>query len=270
MQREMITHDNINKYLSLLLMEEFFGIQSGRLYCFGAYDERNGTVQGLITAQICDDDIHIRRIYTVPEYRRQGIGSGLLQLITGLSVSAAFIVFVHGIEASPEFLLHRGFEEANSAYSYTYARPCDVRPSVFTDHHETGYKIRLLPDVNDREVGDYIFSGAYDRLLQFPEGFFDRERFSEGSIIVQKDHQIVAAVLLEETEGCTQISYMSGREPVALKKAFSTAIRCYESEYGKEADFRFLVCRERYQQIAEGLFESYHKEPIRIFRRNGA
>ena len=266
MQTELITADNINKYFPLLLLEEFYGIRSGRVCGFGAYDKSSGIALGVIIAQIYDDYIRIRRIYALPDYRRQGVGETLLKLITKISGSVEFDVFINSLKSYPDFLLNRDFEETDSSYNYIYSRPCDVSGSALDDEHRTGYEVLTADSINDRVLANFVFNRSFDPFMQFPEGIFDRERFSDGSIVVKKNDEIVAVVLIEEPDECVQISWMSGSDSVALEYAFSVAVKELEAEYGSEESFRVLVCSEKERQSVEGLFDSFRKEQIRIFR----
>ena len=72
-ETEIITNEDLKRYLGLLDNMEILGMKSDRYTCFGAFDRITKKGMGVLVAEVLEECIHIKRIYVLPKYRRKGV-----------------------------------------------------------------------------------------------------------------------------------------------------------------------------------------------------
>ena len=268
MQTEPISRENLSRYLQLLTNDEIFDMDTGRISCFGVYDEESDAAMGLIAAQILPRHIVIERIYTVPEYRNKGVATALLELITDVpeNMRMTFYLFTAEEDADTEFLKNRGFVSANSKYSYVCGNLGDMVDLKVPDSLRKDCEVNTLDLVSDKQIREFVFEGAYDTFLQFPEMELDRNRYSEGSLVCLRDGRVEGLMTLEELDAFIRIGYFNCKDARTAYLLFSEMKDLLLEEYGAQAKVRFLAIEGEENKIGN-YFSKSEERPIRVYKK---
>ena len=267
MQTEIITPDTVSKYLGVLTGDEIYAISDDRYTCFGAFDNKSGHGLGILAAQVLPEYIKIERIFTLPEYRNQGIASALLDLATGIPNPPTFRIFIDSPVSDTVFLVNRGFAEEDSSYSFITGRLGDVVSVSRTGKLAGGLEVLPADKTDQRHLAQFVFSSGFDDFVQIPEGFLDMDRFSDGSTVCSHYGKVLSAVLLEELDDWLQITWMKGSDNRSMLSAFSALKRELDQEYVPGAAIRFLICDDKDRALISNLIRNSREEKIRIFKR---
>ncbi len=269
MKTEVITRENLSRYISMLSNDEIFDNESERLSCFGGYDEKSGEGMGVIAVKILPDYIRIEKVFTVEKFRKTGVATELLSIVSDLpeEVKMPFFIITDQTDIDFAFLKGRGFSETESAYKFIYAKLSDMREITVPDSIKDGLRIVTLSHVPENELLNYVSHAEADNFLQFPEIPIDLSRFSEGSLICLKDNSICAMMLIEESDEAIQITFMHCLDPKALYGIFALIKPALLLEYSGESTVRFLVCNKNSEDVGKGLFDSYTEKGIKLLKK---
>ncbi len=259
---EWITRENLPAYVHLLTGDELIGMENGRISCFGAIDERTWQAMGMISLQILPRHIEIKRLFTIPLYRRRGVATALLEQATDLpeNEKRPFYVITEADGADTGFLISRGFTQARSKYAF-------LTGSLKNLQGEEGFDGKVLPigKTSYRSLTDYVTENKPDTFLQLPEIIPDMNRFSEDSLCCVQDGRLCGTLLLEELSAGLQIALLRAEE-CCTGALFAELKRQMEPECGSDAVLRFLICGEGDRMLAQKSLSDSREQPIHIFK----
>ena len=270
---EVVNLGNAEKYDGLFTEDELFGIVDERFSCFGAWDEENDEPMGVLTAQVLPKHIMIRKIFTVPEKRRRGAATALLNVVTDLPDELKMPIYLcaRAGEVEEDFMLEKGFKREKSKYLVIegnidqMSKICDLK-----NNSEAAMKNQLeiveADYVDPKLMGDFVKKNGVDDFLQLPEGYVDMDRFSGGSFVCKKKNEIDAVALVEEVGGVTEITYVHGNDPKSVPYIISTLRWALNSEYGRSSKVRFLICNLVDKEEVLKLFADCEEIKIRKYR----
>ncbi|MBQ1527488.1 MAG: hypothetical protein IIZ75_10155 [Lachnospiraceae bacterium] len=269
MRTTMITQENLGDYLPLLTEEEIFGLDADRFTLIGAFDEEKNEALGVISAEILPGYIRINRLCTAMGADDEKVREALLSIIkqSPEDISLPVCFFSAGQEEDTEFFLSHGFTEKKSKYYYIEGRLKDM-----TDFPGAGGEdapeIRVLENVSEEELDQFIFQAPHDEIIQFPELpvlSVERDRFSDGSMVCFKNGKPDAAVLFQDYDGLITIVWMYGEEPRDIYYLFYVLKKMLSQEFESGLRIRFLLYENGPGAGAvEKIFSDSKRIPIRI------
>ncbi len=267
MRIEIVEGERTAEYLKLLSNDELFGIQSGRYTCFGAFDEQTMEPMAVLIARILPAFIQLKKLFTLPAYRKKGAASELLKTAADLPARdiLPFTVFVNDNKADTLFLKNRGFEEAKLSYHSVICRFRDFHDIRLPEKITPGIRVVPADSVPLSELWDFILSSSPDRLLRFPEPAPDFERFSEASLVCLKNDRIKAAILIEEPDDYIQVTWVYGKDPRSLYFLLAAVKKLADHEFEPDEAIRFLICSETEKALIRRLFRHFEEQPIPVF-----
>ena len=182
MKTEIITEENIARYLEVLSNEEIFRLSDSGVTCFGAYDEDTGQGLGTLSAEILPEYIRINRLYVSPEKRGKKVGTLLMDAATNLPDGMDMPIYVFGTERdiNDGFLKACGFIMQESACSYIEGRLSDLIDLPLPQKKD-GYRFLTLNDIPKEAIIDFVISSEGDDFRKAADLFMNLEGFSEGS-----------------------------------------------------------------------------------------
>lgn len=266
-QTEIISSEELKRYLGLLDNMEILDMENGRYTCMGAFDDETQTGMGVLVAEVLTECIHIKRIYVKPEYRRMGVSKKLLQIITDLPEELKQPVVAYGVneELDQGFLDAMGFHEIKSEYTYLEGSLGDYQKLPFPDK---GSEYSLLPvdRVSANALKNYMLEIQKKKSIQIPELFAGDEQFSDGSIVCLKGHQIVAVILLDEAPQYIMVPFVFGKDKKAVLYSFAVLREELSGEYGPDARIRFLLNKGRGREAIEKIVANTIEKEILIYQ----
>ncbi|MCR5487149.1 MAG: GNAT family N-acetyltransferase [Lachnospiraceae bacterium] len=272
MQVRIISKTDIHEYSRLLTADEIFGIEDGRFTSFAAFGKEREEPAGILTVQILPEYIRLERIFVRPEFRRMGFASGLLRVIKDRPGDARLPIraFLEEEEDVLALLKARGFEEKKNGYSVITGRIRDwidleprIKELITADIRKT-MKASWLDQWQEDALRDFILNSPHDELLQFPDKTMDLGRFSEASVICRVGDAIKAALLMEEREDDTQLTWCYGEEMAAIYVCLSLARLELEKEYGPDGLIRCLSTADPMEKAYKKLFAEYDRTAVKI------
>ena len=268
MKTEIITEGTLPKYMGLLTNEDFFGIIGGRYTGFGVTDEATDEVLGILSAQVLPKYIHIKNCFVSPDHRGKGVGKSLIKAVTDVpkDIDLPFIFYGTDEEINREFLEAEGFKKTPDTYSYIESKLVNMK-ALTLPHIASDISVFPAEQVSGRLIGDFVFSSKKDTFLQFPEGVYDANRFSDGSIVCMKNKQIVALILIEEKDDHILIPYMYGDDLEAVFLGLSVFKKKFLEDYANGEKIRFLICRDNEKEVAAEILSNYSEKKIYIYEK---
>ena len=267
MKMEMITQENISKYLKLLSNDEVFGLEDGRFSAFGATEDDTDTACGVLVAHILPEFIRIVKLFTLPEYRRRGIATTLLEKATDLPEELAMPFYVISAgEQDFAFLEKNGFQATDDRYFFLSGWLEDLEDLPKPSKPILGQKILPADHIPYESLSDYVLKSSHDEILQFPEKELDMARFSDGSLVCTQNNDISAVVLMEEMDEYIQISWIHCKDSRSLYSIFSVMKKALKTEYDPEAELRFLLCNEKGEDAIDKLFRYRDRIPVKVYK----
>lgn len=258
-QTEIISSEELKRYLGLLYNMEIFGMESGRYTCIGAFDDERDEGIGVLVAELLSDSVHIKRIYVKTEYRRQGIAKKLLQIVTDVPDELKQPIVTYGVEEEldKDFLGAVGFSETESEFSYLEGSIKDFRMLPSPKKNDE-YSVSTVDLVPENALKNYIHE-------KVPELFAGDEHISDGSLACRKGREISAVILIEETHPHTMIPLIFGRDNMAVMYCFSALREELLAENGPDARIRFLMNKDRGREAVEKIVANTVEKKIHIY-----
>lgn len=269
MKTELITRENLSRYMSMLTNEEIFANDQQRYSCFGAFDEESEEGLGVIVAGILPDYILIEKLFTAEPHRKKGVASALLDIVTTLpdGVTTPFYIATERPGIDDGFLKKKGFTEEESRYKYLVGRLEDMRDITVSESMKAGLRILPAYNVPEKQLSNFVFRSEFDRFLQFPETVLDMDRFSEGSLVCLQNDKICAVMLIEELQDAVQFTFIHCLDTRSLFGLFSIVKPALRLDYGKDSIIRFLICDGKGEEGVRRAFGRCHEQPVRVFRK---
>ena len=274
MDTMMITSENMSDYRELLSYDEAFGIIDGKMTCFVALSEEEDDEYdyepepvGLMTAQIFHDFIKLKNIFVDPEYRRKKYASNLLKIIKKrpknykLPIAAFF-------EEDPEtaaFFKKSGFKKQDYHYSVVEGKLGDMNELSPMNKLKNEYKLLTIDQLNKGTLEQYITKAPHEELIQFYDDLLDIDRFTDTSLVCMKNGTIQAVVLLEDFEDHTQISWMHGKDQLAIYLSLSMVKKVLELEYDPDYTIKCLCANDTAQKTYSKLFSKCEVKNIQMY-----
>ncbi len=261
--------------MSIITADEIFGISEGRVTSFAVTDDESRAPAGIMSVRILPEYIRLERIYILPEFRRRGYASGLLEIIKDRPEAAWLPInaFLEDGENEDvrELLEASGFTGRESGFSVITGHLKDL---IDTDSRLENavpeavrrkvklYRLNMVPK---HMIRNFINASPHDELLQFPDKASDLERFSDISMICLMGNTVRAASMIEEAEEHTQFTWCYGDEPIAVLACINAAKKELGEEYGPDHRIRCLCREESMEQRYKNLFTEYERKTINMF-----
>ncbi|MCR5726443.1 MAG: GNAT family N-acetyltransferase [Lachnospiraceae bacterium] len=273
MKINIITEENIQKYWSILSSDDIFGINDDRLTCFIVSDE-NDTPAGKMVVQIFPQFIRLENLFILPEFRRRGFATVLLDFVKERPKEARLPICIFLEDDNKDIcsLLEKsGFKEGKCNYNIItgsfrdFINPFSLNKKKIPEEALDKFKLSRLDQVPEAVIQKFILNSPHDEILQFPDKMLDLERFSDGSIICQNGNSIEAVLLTEETEEYTQFTWTYGKDSLAMFSCLVTAWKDLESEYGPDYRIKCLCCDEHTLKVYDKLFSKREIKQIKLY-----
>ena len=276
MKISIVTPENILDYWSILSSDEVFGINDNRLNCFVISDE-DGNSAGKMTARIFPEYIRLESLFIFPEFRHKGFATALLNLLKNRPKEAFLPIrtFLEDEEDIRALLEKSGFTEEKCDYSIFTLSLGDFPDAnglikrKFPDVSLSKYKLLRMDHVPKQKLRQFILNSPHDELYLFPDKTLDLDRFSDGSIICEKDGQIEAVSLIEETDDYTQFTWTYGKDSLAILICMAAAREDLQAEYGPDYQIRCVCWDETTLKIYQKSFANYELKQIKMYRFAG-
>ena len=117
---KLITPENMAEFVMLLTPEDIFGISDGILTSFAACIGDEEIPASIVSAHIYPEHITVKRLFTLPEYRRRHLATALMDVIKSRPEEAMLPIYVFHIENEEidAFLKAAGFHEEDSKFCF--------------------------------------------------------------------------------------------------------------------------------------------------------
>ena len=268
MQTEMISSDEVTRYLGLISNAEILGMESGRYTCFGAFDDEKNKGAGVLVAEVLMDSIRIERIYVSPEYRRKGIAKELFHIVTDLPENMKQPIIAYGVEneINREFLEAMGFHEIENGYSCLEGKLGDYQKLPLPLE---GSEYSLVPaeGIAANALNNFVAEMQKEKHMQMPALFMEYDTFPDGSVVCIKNKEIAAVLLLEEADSNVIIPFVFGKDNKAILFCFSALREELIEEYGSDARLRFLLNKGKGREAIEKIVKDMEEKKILIYRQ---
>ncbi len=198
-----ITKKNAGSFLPLL--PDFVTNESGML-CLGTVDDE-GRAAAALSARVDFEVIYIISLYVVPECRRKGYASGLIETLISLTKDLSYravSVYFPPNEAAAAFFRSRGFEivEGMPVYSVPIAELIrQPRVKKYVLNSKTN-GIKYLSELNESEKKE--LSGFLRENGMPGGGFYD----PEWSTAVFTNDKVESLLLMDVTDDCIRMLYL--------------------------------------------------------------
>ena len=271
MERELITDGNIADYAELLSINEIDGIMSGRYTGFGAYDEGTGYGLGIAIAEIAEENIFLRALFTRPGYRGRGVASSLLEHIADRPKDMMLPIVAVTDEKSVQnkkidtgFLMKKGFKQVECDHKYIDARARSLsRREV---EPEDDFELLTLQEVKPEEIMTFLMQSKENGISPFSDAVSDIESLAECSICARRKGKIIGALLAEEADDTIIVKLLKAEEEVVLARLLTVFKTMTELEFYSKARLRFLVKNEDERTVITSRLKKYEESPLLIFK----
>lgn len=271
MERELISDDNIAEYAELLSINEIDGIMSGRYTGFGAYDEEIGDSLGIAVAEIGEENIFLRTLYTRPGYRGRGVASSLIELMADrppeMMLPIVALLDDRAVEekkGDPKFLMKRGFDRVNCKAKYidTRARSISRKEADKKDDFE----LLTLTEVKPEEIMTFLMRSNENSESLFSYGVSDIESLAECSICARRNGIIIGTVLAEEADDTIIVKYLKAEDEDVLNRMLTMFKTMIELEFDLKVRLRFLVRDDDESELITPLLKKYVESTVLVYR----
>lgn len=263
----MIAEENEADFLEFLSTDELFGIDEGRFSGLGAYDGETNEPMGILIAEILPDYIRLRKLYTLPKYRRKGVATTLLGIATDLPDDVQMpILFATEKEVNTKYLESKGFMEEKGPYSFVRGTLADVRVLPISKNDMDVFDVCPMSRVAEKDVLQFIATSPRDAFLQFPEGVPDIERFNDSGLVCLKKGAIEACLLTEDFDDAIQITWMHGKNKEALYSLLSQFYELLREDLSPEDNLRILCYNAEQEKTCKKMFGRAQAFPISIYK----
>ena len=259
---EIVTEETISKYMEFLGNEEIFGILNGRFSCMGVCDRKSGQPLGILTAEIHMSHIRVRRVRVLPE--AEGTARALMDIVTDLPEDMALPVLFFGTDedVDEKLLTESGFTETDCRYSCIEGSLTDFKAIEAPPKCDIG----TLDQVPFPKVESFVLGSEHDRILLTPDGYLERDRFSDASLCCMDSGKVTGVILLEEKDDFIQIPYIRTKDGKALLFAFYVLRKLLTAEFAPDTKIRFLLCDGVGREAVNAIFPGGREKKIRGFR----
>lgn len=270
----IITEENMREYMHILTSDEIFGISEDRFTTFVIQDEGSGEPAGTMSVQIYPEYIKLERIFVLPEFRRRGYATRLLDVIKERPDDARLPVrvFPEDKEDVRELLKSSGFARQESSYTVITARLKDwtdlaakVKKAVPEDILKK-IKTYRLDQIPPQLVRSFVMSARHDEVLQFPDKAMDLERFSDISSVCMMDDTVKAASMIEETDDYSQFTWCYGDDPYSMLISMFMVQKELKTEYGPDYRVRCLSANKKEEQAYTNMFSGYDTKTVEEYQ----
>ena len=263
---ESINFENIVRYMHILSNVEIFGISDERFSAFGAFDERTDSTIGVLVTEIFPEYIRIEKLYTVPDYRNNGVAEKLLNIIRTPLETKKIPIYIYTTDSiDVSYIQSKGFERTDDNYCYIEGRLGDLK-DIKLPSKNNAIVFDTIETIPVKDLDRFIFRNPHDDLIQFPEGLVDTNRFSDGSLVCKVDGKIKAVMLIEEQDDRIDVTYIYGTDSRYVLNLFSLLKRLYMEEYTPQTRVRFLICNNMGREGIEKILVENQEKPLSVYR----
>ncbi|MBQ7706653.1 MAG: GNAT family N-acetyltransferase [Lachnospiraceae bacterium] len=267
MKTEIITGNELKKYLGLLDNMEISGMENGRYTCFGAFDDKSDKGIGILVAESLPDYILVKRIFVLPEYRRKGVATALLKIVTDLPEDLKQPVITYGAkeELDKKFLDAMGFKEVKSDYTYIEGTLGDYR-KLHLPAKKSEYKLIPAEKITTNALKKFIFDMKKKKNIKLQELFVDDDTISDESIVCMKNNKIAAVIMLEESDGNVMLPLVFGKDTKAILYCFSAFYEILSGDFGPEECIRILLNKDIGKEAIEKIIGNTTEKKVLIYK----
>ena len=265
---KLITPENIVEFIQLLTPEDIFGINDGILTSFAACIGEEEIPASIVSAHIYPEHITVKRLFTLPEYRRRHLATDLMDVIKSRPEEAKLPIYVFhtGNEELDAFLKDASFHEEDSKFCFVSGTFGDLVDLPAPAEVSNDIKIKSIMAVPREAVADFIYRSPYDELIQFPDRATELPLFSDASILSIQGKEVKAALLIEESDEDIQITWAYGPDSKQLYNCFYYMKKVLSSDFGTETVIRCLCTGEKTKTSYSKLFTRHEEIKIHTYR----
>ena len=267
MQTEIITGDDIKRYLGLVDPTEISGMEDGRFTLIGCcLDDPAGKAVGILSAEVLGPTINIKRVFVLPEYRRKGVARALLKTVTDLPEEAQLPIIAYGVkeDLNIRFLSAMGFRENEREFTCIEGRLGDFKKLPMPEDDE-GYSVLPAEMATEEMIQDFTLKVGMETGAGFSDLLLREDPFSDGSIVCLKDGSIVALIILDEIDRKIEVPLIYGNDPKALLYCFAGLHEELTEEYGPDAKVRFILYKEMGREAIMKIMGNAVEKELYIF-----
>ncbi|MBO6148964.1 MAG: GNAT family N-acetyltransferase [Lachnospiraceae bacterium] len=266
----IINSENLSGYMRLLTYDEVFGVIDGELTCFAILSEDGKEAAGVMTVHIFPEYVRIERIFIYPPFRHRRLASKLLEIIEDRpkDLRLPIIFFSDGGADVSGLFKAAGFYEESCPYSVVYGELGDMAELQVPDKLKQRSRISSISRIPEGLLGEYIRKAPHDELIQFPDIKPNIGRFSDASMACLENGEIKAALLMEDFETHTRITWAHGEQSIFLFVCMAMVKRELEPEYGKEYRIECLCSEEGMEKAYSKLFLHSGLRRMRMYRHD--
>ena len=265
---KLITPENMAEFVMLLTPADIFGISDGILNSFAACIGDEEIPASIVSAHIYPEHITVKRLFTLPEYRRQHLATALMDVIKSRPKEAMLPIYFFSAKNKEfeAFLNAAGFHEEDSKFCFVAGTFGDLVDMAAPEDTSEDIKIKSIMDVPKEIVADFIYHSPYDELIQFPDKATELPFFSEMSILSIQNKEIKAALLIEESDENIQITWAYGQEYIHLYNCFYYMKKILSLDFGTQTVIRCLCTNEKTKKSYSNLFKRHRIIRIHTYR----
>ena len=265
---KLITPENMAEFVMLLTPEDIFGVSDGILTSFAACIGDEEIPASIVSAHIYPEHITVKRLFTLPQYRRRHLATALMDVIKSRPEEAMLPIYVFHTENEEleAFLKAAAFHEEDSKYCFVSGTFGDMVDMPAPVDLSKDIQVKSIMEVPKETVADFIYRSPYDELIQFPDKATELPFFSEASILSIQKKEVKAALLIEESDEDIQITWAYGQDYKQLYNCFYYMKKVLSSDFGTETVIRCLCTGEKTKLSYSKLFKKYEEIRIHTYR----
>lgn len=266
MRTTNIVDSNVERFASILSMDEIIGIEEGRLSALGAYNEETGEAQGVLVGEIDEDLFEIRSIRVEESSRNQGIAKALLDIAVDIPEEFDLQIYTTNSE-NVEFLKKNGFEELESDYYYICGTIGDLIDISKPKSIRNGTQLTTLEAITNSELRAFAIEEHPDEFSHHPEKVPHIASFSTGSIACKVNGILEAVILIEEFSDYLRIIYLQGKKPESLYLCLAVLKDELRNDYEDDTRLKIVAySADEEKRIRSLMHDGGQSEKVRVFK----
>ena len=265
-QTEIITGDELKRYLGLVETTEILGMEEGRFTLFGCFDDETGEAVGILAAEVLGLVINIKRIFVLPKYRRKGVAKQLLSAVADLPEELRMPIIAYGVreELNIRFLSAMGFKETTDDFSCFEGKLGDFKKFPLPGE-DGGYSVIPVEMATEDMINDFAMKTGMEKGVYITDLLLREDPFCDGSILCLKDGAVAALMILDESDRKIEIPFAQGDDPKAVFYCFSALHEELSGEYGPDAKLRFILYKGKGREVIPKIIDNAVEKEMYFF-----
>ncbi len=228
----------------------------------GAYNSKADVPEGVIVVEILPEDIRIKKLYTVPEYRGRGVAKALLTIVSSETDGLPIRFYDSGAD---ELILDIWFRKERTDHRKCEGILGDVEKVAVPKDLRNRVHVRRLDEVPLENVEAYALSRVSDVALSFPDLELSKERFSGGSLIAMSEDKICGGILFEEIDDEIIIRWFNAGDQDVLAIMFSVFKTELLLDYDKKTRLCFLTDEAMIEDFLSKILKNHEISPVNVY-----